>query len=165
MTPANFKEILPLFHQAEIKYILIGGGAGIVHGQARLTQDVDLVISRDPANLKRIVDLLVNYQPYPRGAPAGLPFLWDVKSLQFGMNFTLTTTLGYLDLLGEVTGGGSYEGLLPFTETIETYGVPVRVVTLEKLIDLKRAAGRPKDFEAIAELEALLDERDKQANK
>ena len=78
------------------------------------------------------------------------------------MNFTLTTTLGLIDFLGEVTGGGTYEQLLPDTIVSEAYGVPVRFVTLEKLIQLKRAAGRPKDFEAVSELEALLEERKNQ---
>jgi predicted nucleotidyltransferase len=62
-------------------------------------------------------------------------------------------------LLGEVAGGGFFEELLPFTQELETFGVRCRFVTLEKLIQLKRAAGRPKDLEAIAELQALLEER------
>jgi predicted nucleotidyltransferase len=73
----------------------------------------------------------------------------------------LTTTLGDLDLLGEVAGGGTYEQLSPFTEEIAAFGITFRVVTLERLIQLKRAAGRPKDLEAIAELQALLEERRK----
>ncbi len=77
------------------------------------------------------------------------------------MNFTPTTTLGDLDLLGEVAGGGFYEQLLPFTLEMETFGERCAFVTLEKLIQLKRAAGRPKDLEAIAELQALLEERRK----
>lgn len=64
------------------------------------------------------------------------------------------------DLLGTVTGGGDYEALLPYTSPIRLFGHQVRVVDLPKLIELKRAAGRPKDFEAIAELEALLEERE-----
>lgn len=71
----------------------------------------------------------------------------------------MTTTLGSIDLLGEVAGGGFYDELLPFSEEQEAFGIKCRVVSLEKLIQLKRAAGRPKDFEAIAELQALLDER------
>jgi predicted nucleotidyltransferase len=78
------------------------------------------------------------------------------------LNFTLTTSLGDLDLLGEVTGGGNYDQLLPFTLEMETFGVPCRFVTLEKLIQLKRAAGRPKDLEALAELQCILEERRKQ---
>jgi predicted nucleotidyltransferase len=94
-----------------------------------------------------------------RGAPPGLPFRWDERTIQAGLNFTLTTTLGDLDLLGEVAGGGLYEQLLPFTQEMEAFGVRCLFVTLEKLIQLKRAAGRPKDLEAIAELQTLLDER------
>jgi predicted nucleotidyltransferase len=75
-----------------------------------------------------------------------------------GLNFTLTLDIGDLDLLGEITGGGTYEQMLPFSEEMRVYGVACRCVTLPKLIEIKRAAGRPKDFEAIAELEALLEE-------
>jgi predicted nucleotidyltransferase len=72
-----------------------------------------------------------------------------------GLNFTLTTDLGDFDFLGEVVGGGTYADLLPHTLEIEAFGLRCRFVTLEKLIVLKRAAGRPKDLEAIAELEIL----------
>jgi predicted nucleotidyltransferase len=159
MQPANFEELLPILHRAGVEFIVIGGGAGIAHGLARLTYDVDVVYSRSPANLQRIIDALRDYEPYPRGAPPGLPFQWDAMMLKAGMNFTLTTTLGAIDLLGEVTGGGSYEQLLPQTIVREAYGTPVRFVTLERLIELKRAAGRPKDFEVLSELQALLKER------
>jgi predicted nucleotidyltransferase len=159
MRPANFEEILPMLQRAGVDYIVIGGGAGIAHGLARLTYDVDVVYSRSPANLQRIIDALREFKPYPRGAPPGLPFLWDALTLKAGMNFTLDTTLGAIDLLGEVTGGGSYEQLLPHVIIRETHGVPVQFVTLEKLIELKRAAGRPKDFEVLSELQSLLKER------
>ena len=99
------------------------------------------------------------YAPYLRGAPPGLPFTWDDATIRRGLNFTLTTALGDLDLLGEVTGGGRYENLVQRAEPIELEGRRCWVVTLATLITLKRAAGRPKDLEAIAELEALLEER------
>jgi predicted nucleotidyltransferase len=155
----NFSAILPLLVQNDIRFIVIGGGAALAHGSARLTYDVDVVYARDAENLRRLAAALQVYHPYLRGAPPGLPFRWDERTLQSGLNFTLTTTLGDLDLLGEVPGGGVYEELLPFTEEMETFGVRCRFVTLEKLIQLKRAAGRPKDLEAIAELQALLEER------
>ena len=62
-----------------------------------------------------------------------------------GLNFTLTTALGDLDLLGEVTGGGTYEQLLPLTEELAAFGIAFRVVTLERIIQLQRAAG-PKTW-------------------
>ncbi|HEY2413309.1 MAG TPA: hypothetical protein VGI40_13750 [Pirellulaceae bacterium] len=163
MKPANFRELIPLLHRAGVDFILIGGGAASAHGVARTTFDVDVLCARSGENLQRIINALRDFEPYPRGAPRGLPFLWDAATLKAGLNFTLSTTLGFLDLLGEVTGGGTYEQVLPFTIIGEIYGMPVRIVTLEKLIQLKRAAGRPKDFEVLSELQALLDERNKQA--
>ncbi len=156
---ANFREILPLFARNQVRFILIGGGAAIAHGSAKATYDVDVVYARDAENIRLLVNALRSCQPYLRGAPPGLPFLWDEATVQAGLNFTLTTTLGDLDLLGEVTGGGMYNQLLPFSQEIEVFGLMCRVVTLEKLIHLKRAAGRPKDLDAIAELQALLEER------
>ena len=80
--------------------------------------------------------------------------MFDETTIRNGLNFTLTSKrLGDLDLLGEVAGGGTYEQLLPFTTELTVFGHTCRCVTLERLIQLKRAAGRPKDFEAIAELE------------
>ncbi|HVO30420.1 MAG TPA: hypothetical protein VMV18_06780, partial [bacterium] len=125
------------------------------------TRDLDVVYGRSEANMHRLVAALAPLKPYLRGAPPGLPFAWDEKTLRMGLNFTLTTSAGELDLLGEATGGGGYSDLLPHTEEIDLFGARFRCVDLPTLIHLKRAAGRPKDFEAIAELEALLEEREK----
>jgi hypothetical protein len=78
--------------------------------------------------------------------------------LRRGLNFTLTTSLGPVDLLGEIAGGGLYQDLVPHTLQADLFGHPCRCLGLEKLIDVKRAAGRPKDLEAIAELTALREE-------
>lgn len=159
MIEANFAGILPLLVARGVHFVVIGGGAAVAHGLARATFDVDVVYRRDGANLARLVEALREQAPYLRGAPPGLPFRWDVETLRRGLNFTLTTKLGNLDLLGEVTGGGDYDALLPFTETLSLFGIPCQVVTLDALILLKRAAGRLKDLEVIADLEALREER------
>ncbi len=79
-----------------------------------------------------------------------------------GLNFTLTTNSGALDLLGEITGGGGYVQLLPNTIVITAFDIELRCLDLESLIRAKRAAGRPKDFEAIAELETILGQQRQQ---
>jgi hypothetical protein len=76
-----------------------------------------------------------------------------------GLNFTLETSIGPLDLLGEVTGGGSYEELLDHTIEIEVFGIRCRCLDLPALIRTKHAAGRPKDLEATAELEVIWEEQ------
>jgi hypothetical protein len=156
---ANFSELLPLLVRYSVRFIVVGGGAAITHGLARLTYDVAVVYARDPENIRNLSVALQDRRPYLRGAPPGLPFRWDEQTIQAGLNFTLTTTAGDLDLLGDVNGGGSYEELLPFSEELKAFGVQCRFVTLERLIQLKRAAGRPKDLEVIAELQALLEEK------
>lgn len=75
------------------------------------------------------------------------------------MNFTLNTTWGPIDLLGEITGGGTYDDLVSGCVRVTVYGVDGLCLGLESLIQVKRAVGRPKDLEALAELEALRDER------
>lgn len=120
---------------------------------------MDVVYSRKRENIRRLVEALRPHSPYLRGAPPGLPFTWGEETVRMGLNFTLVTRLGDVDLLGEVAGGGNYEQLLPHSSELEAFGITLRCVTLERLIQLKRAAGRPKDWEALAELEALLEER------
>jgi hypothetical protein len=151
----QFRKLLGVLNSGGIEYIVIGGVAAVLHGSARVTYDLDVLYRRHPDNLARIIEALRPYNPYLRGAVPGLPFLWDVETLRRGLNFTLQTAIGAIDLLAEVPGGGTYE--LAWTHSLEVriQDVPVRVVSLEKLIELKRAAGRPKDFESIAELESL----------
>lgn len=113
----------------------------------------------EEARNERTVNVLAAHSPYLRGAPTGLPFVWDKCTLQMGLNFTLITSLGDLDLLGEI-GGERCEQLVSQSEVLPMHGQNCFCLKLEKLIEVKRAAGRPKDLEAIAELEALLEERD-----
>jgi predicted nucleotidyltransferase len=155
----DFSKFLRALGDTSVEYILVGGAAATVHGSARLTLDIDVVYRRTPQNLVRLRDALAPHAPYPRGAPAGLPFRWDVETLARGLNFTLATSLGPIDLFGEIPGGGTYEQLLPDTLAVTVFGVTCRCLTLDRLIDVKRAAGRTKDLEAVAELEALREER------
>ena len=154
----DFEATLRALTTAEVDFIVIGGVAAIVHGLGRTTYDVDVVYARSPANYQRIVRALSPFQPYLRGAPAGLPFALDERTLRAGLNFTLLTSIGGIDLLGEALGGGTYEDLLPFASRVKGFGAEFLAVDLDRLIDLKRAAGRPKDNEMIAELEALRQE-------
>jgi hypothetical protein len=152
------ERLLGALSDAGVEFILVGGMAARAHGSARLTEDVDISYSRSEANLARLVAALAPLEPYLRGAPPGLPFEWSAKTLRHGLNFTLTTTSGDIDLLGEITGGGRYEDLLPHSTGVPVFGRDIRILDLPWLIRVKRAAGRPKDLEAIAELEALQEE-------
>ena len=129
----RFGELLRRLISAKVDFILVGGVAAAAHGSGRGTQDLDIVYRRSPANIARLVDAVEGMQPYLRGAPPGLPFRFDAETVQAGLNFTLTTALGWLDLLGEITGGGKYEDLERSAVTIVVFGLPCRVLDLETL--------------------------------
>lgn len=157
----DFQRLLAALSLGGVEFVIIGGFAATAHGSAHVTVDLDIVYGRSTENVTRLADALRPLTPYLRGAPPGLPFQLDADTIRRGLNFTLVTAAGDLDLLGEATGGGTYEALLPSSEARTLFGLECRVVALKTLIHLKRAAGRPKDLERIAELEALVEERER----
>jgi len=155
----DLPKLLRLLTENKVEFIIVGGVAAVIHGSSRLTQDLDVVYQHGPENLTRLVQALAEQSPYLRGAPPGLPFQWSVATLRMGLNFTLETSLGPLDLFGEITGGGTYEELLRHTIEVDIFGVRCRCLDLPALIGTKRAAGRPKDLEALAELDVIREEQ------
>ena len=155
----DFEQALSVLNAAKVEFIVIGGVAGALHGSAFTTQDLDIVYSRQRENLQRLALALADHHPYLRHAPPGLPFVWDVQTIRNGLNFTLTTDFGDLDLLGEVAGGGDFTDLLAHSQEVFGFGLQFRLVNLDKLIVLKRAAGRPRDFSVIAELQGILERK------
>ena len=156
----DLAQVIPPVVRAKVDFILIGGMAAILHGSARVTFDVDLVYLRNDNNIARLANSLAPYNPFLREAPPGLPFAWDAKTIRNGLNFTLTTDLGDIVLLGDV-GGETYQTLLPHSFEVEAFGINFKCIDLPTLIRIKEAAGRRKDLEGIAELRVLLEEMEK----
>ena len=155
----DFRRLIGALCASEVRFVIVGGVAATLHGSARLTQDVDIVYSRDADNLRRISRALEPLQPYLRGAPPGLPFRLDEHTLASGLNFTLATSAGDIDLLGEIAGAGSYDALSHHTVEVELFDFRCLCLDLPTLIEAKIASGRPKDLEAVAELRALAEEK------
>ena len=155
----DFRRLISALVDGKVDFVIAGGVAATFHGSSRLTSDLDVVYSRSPENIARLVKALAPLSPYLRGAPPGLPFRFDEKTIRAGLNFTLTTDAGPLDTLGELAGGFDYEVLRHRSTIAELFGKRCRVMDLDALIEAKRAAGRPKDLEVIAELEVIREER------
>ena len=156
------KEIEPhlrLLGEHRVDCIVVGGVAATIHGSSQLTYDLDICYNREPANLSRLVKALRSVNARLRGAPADLPFILDEETLRRGLNFTFSTDIGSLDLLGEMSGVGGYREAREDAEMRKLFGFPFLVLSLPKLIAAKRKAGRPKDLGAIPELEAILENR------
>lgn len=139
-----------------VEFIVVGGQAEALMGSARVTYDVDLCYRRTPANLERLAAALGTLDLTLRGAPPDLKFRLDAQALALGQNYTFEVDGEYpLDLLGYLEPIGTYEELVPGTETVPLAGHPIRVIGLEDLIRIKRYLGRPKDREALLQLEAI----------
>jgi len=161
----NFEKLLALFSDAKVEIVVIGGVAMNAQGSAYVTFDLDLCYRRTKENIARMCDALAPHQPRLRGAPENLPFRLDAETVGRGLNFTLITNLGDLDLLGEVAGIGSYDAVLQTSELREIEGKKYLVLSLAGLIQSKRAAGRKKDLNALPELEGLRDLKERMGGK
>ena len=152
----EFRQVIAALAAAGLRFVIVGGIAMRLQGSAHITDDIDFVVARDPENLEALVNALAPYHPALRGAPPGLPFVWDVRTLKNITNITLKTDLGSVDLLGEPAGIASFNALWDNATVIDQDALAVRVASVPDLIAMKRAAGRPKDLLHLMELEQML---------
>jgi hypothetical protein len=137
-----------------VGHVVIGGVAAIAHGSRRATFDVDVVPSPAPENSERLAKALSEL-----GAE-GVVIDGDFKELDLadefdlarGVNFSVATTGGRLDLMTRAKGAPPYEDLEAASVEAHVGGVTIRVAGLDHLIAMKRAAGRPRDLQDIADL-------------
>jgi hypothetical protein len=120
-----------------------------------MTLDLDICYDRADDNLALLADTLQEIRACLRGAPPGLPFKPDAATLRAGLNFTFDTTLGPLDILGEITGVGDYAAAAKDARQGSWGPHRIRVISLEKLIASKKAVRRAKDLAALEQLEAI----------
>ena len=150
--------VIRLLGRHEVRWVLIGGLAAITHGAPLVTQDVDVCYARDGDNLQRLAAALTEVHAELRGADPDLRFRMDAKTLRAGDSFTFTTDVGWLDILGTPSGTTGFEDLARTADVFDLFGYRVLVASVEDLIRMKRAAGRPKDLLALEELGALREE-------
>jgi hypothetical protein len=143
-----------------VRFVLIGGYAGALRGSPIITGDVDICYARDDDNLQRLAAALEALESRLRGAPPDVPFQLDAAALRAGDHFTLTTTAGSLDCLGTPAGAEGFADLDASATDEDLDGLVIRVASLDDLIRMKRAAGRPADLIAVEWLSALRDELD-----
>lgn len=157
--------ILRALSANKVEFVVIGGIAAVAHGSAYITQDLDISYARTGVNLARLARALAPLHPRLRGVSEDLPFRLNAATLRAGLNFTLATDIGDIDLMGEIAGFSSYEQVTAASDTLRLYGIRCRILTLDGLIRSKRAAARPKDLQMVPELEALAALRRKSPGK
>lgn len=155
----DFEALLRALTQNKVNFVIVGAVAAAAHGSAHVTRDLDICYERTAENFERLAVALAPFHPALRDAPPGIFFRWEAATVRQGMNFTLVTDVGEVDLFGELAGVGAYGEASRDSVWTELYGASIRVASLDVLIASKRAAGRAKDLAVLPELEALRDLR------
>jgi predicted nucleotidyltransferase len=148
-----------------VDFVIIGGLAGLIHGSAYPTYDLDIAYSRELVNLGRLASALEEIGVTLRGAPSDLRFQPDAATLAAGANFTFDTVHGNFDLLGDVAGISNYEDLRREAVIEKIDGIEVKVASIDHLIAMKRAANRPKDRLMVEEYIVIADEQQRLAEE
>ncbi|MEO7119287.1 MAG: hypothetical protein ABIZ34_09990 [Candidatus Limnocylindrales bacterium] len=160
-TQFDAEALLRVLVAHRVRFVVIGGVGAQLLGAPLLTYDLDICYARDAENLQAIAAALRSIDATLRGAPAGLPFRLDAKTLANGDSFTFETSLGSFDILGTPSGTSGFDELDTAASWSDIEGGRVRVAALDDLIRMKRAAGRVKDRVHLEDLGALRDELDR----
>jgi hypothetical protein len=145
--------LLGTLAQAGVDFVVVGGVAIVVQASPRFTRDLDICYATDTQNLKRLGALLVSLDARLRDVNEDVPFVADPRTLRRTQMLTLTTREGNLDLLVDPPGSPGYPALRRHADVVKLAGASVRIASLEDLIEMKRAAGRPQDEIDIESLE------------
>ena len=144
-----------------VRFVIIGGYAAAIRGSPVITGDLDVCYSRDPVNLKALSEALRELTATLRGAPPGLPFQLDAHTFVLGDRFTLLTSAGRLDCMATAAGISGYEEIERNATEFDIDGLRAKVASLDDLIRMKRATGRPKDLIGLEWLAAVREETEK----
>jgi hypothetical protein len=143
-----------------VRFVLIGGFAGALRGSPMITGDIDICYARADENVQALADALQELGATLRGVPSDVPFRLDAAALKAGDHFTFSTKAGPVDCLGTPPGTNGFADLDSSATEEDLEGVTVRVASVDDLIRMKLAAGRPQDLIAVEWLSAVRDELD-----
>lgn len=157
MAESNLIGILRVLDTHGVEFIVVGGMAAVIGGAPIVTHDIDVLRRRSTENVSALLAALNELDAVYRGDKRGLRP--DASHLAGTGHLLLETSLGQLDLLGALDAQTTYDEVLPDTYEITIEAMVVRVVTLERLLVIKRALGRPKDHLMALQIEATLEEQ------
>lgn len=151
----GFLKLIERLNKGGVKFVLIGGFAGVVHGCTYVTQDIDICCDFSAENLLMLQKALKYLHPVHRMTPKRLELKLTTENCAEFKNLYLDTDIGQLDCLSYVQGLGTYENLEPLSEIKDIGGLRIRVLTIDSLIKARRAMNRPRNKESVLQLEAI----------
>ena len=158
----DFFDLLKRLVRADVDFVIIGGFAGVIHGCTYLTQDIDICCDFSPANLLALQKAVSNLHPVHRMTPRRKKLELTEKNCEQFKNLYLDTDIGQLDCVSFIDGLGDYQKVRRASELVEVRDTKLRVLSLNALIKAKKAMNRPRDKQAILQLEAIKKLKNKQ---
>jgi predicted nucleotidyltransferase len=159
MADSDFLGALRALREGGVEFIVAGGLAAVLNGAPINTYDLDIVPSRDEANVDRLLQVLGQLEGIYRIQPER-KLRPGATHLRSPGHHNLITNCGPLDVLGTIGRGLRYEDLLPHTVAMEIGGgIQVRVLDLETIIALKEELAGEKDLAVLPTLRRTLEEK------
>lgn len=153
--PLDIGELIAVLARHDVDYVVIGGVATQVHGHRRTTMDLDLTPDPDPENLRRLGAALAELKARPRDSgaeKAGISASDPERLALAAIVPPLLTSYGQIHILKEPKGARAFDEMREGALVVDLDGNDVPIVSLDDLIRMKRAAGRPADLDDIATL-------------
>ena len=156
MREPAFDELLRRLSEAGVEFVVVGGLALNAWGVIRGTKEVDIVVSPEPGNLRRLAAVAVDANGHVQQGEALLGSAFSIAAaLADGDQVPIETDLGRLDVVQGLDGIPSFDDLRSRATEAEILGSMVLVCSLEDLKTMKRAAGRTRDLADLEDLDAL----------
>lgn len=152
---ASTLDLLKRLRTHGVEFVVVGGMAGVLHGSAMVTEDVDVCSPLSRENLVRILAALADLHPRLRMSPQNPPLPNNPDRLAGFTNLYLDTDLGQINFLSDIPGIGAYPDVLQQAVQVEIEGTICHILDLEALIRSRKALGRAKDMRVAAELVAI----------
>jgi hypothetical protein len=157
----DYRAILRTLCHEGVDFIVVGGVSAVLQGAPLATFDLDVVHSRQPENLARLMAALEELDAHYR-IPGRQHMKPGFSHLASEGHQLLMTRFGPLDLLGVIGRSRDYNQLLAETEEMEIGGgLRVRVLSLQLLVRSKEETGQEKDRAALPLLRRVLEEKTK----
>ena len=157
----DLNSLLERLVRHQVDFVVVGGYAAVAHGSTLVTMDVDICCDFSAGNILRLQDAVRDLHPVHRMTPKRLPLALTARSCEGLKNLYLDTDDGQLDCLGAVMGIGDFSEVKRRSVEIELPFGRCRILTLDALIEAKKAMGRPRDEETVLQLTAIAERQGK----